>query len=127
MSTLTDLQAAFPGKIVTYTGAGYDFVPPCNAAELVAAYTIIDPEKGKAAQAKADVLGLGNWATLTQAEFATWCTNNLLTDAAIDALTLNAGLKTNIKAINLFVINGGKLLLALRNVAFWLLKLSDIN
>lgn len=127
MSILEDLQAAFPGKTVTYIGAGYLFVPDCDATERVTALMIIDAAKGQVAQSRLDILGLGQWATWTLADFETWCNDNLMLNAAIDALTLNADLKKNIKAINLFVRNGGKMLIAIRNVIFWLLKLSGVN
>lgn len=55
------------------------------------------------------------WAALTQAEFDAWCDNNLMTDAQIDATTLSAALKANIKANNLFTRRAGKMLLALRD------------
>jgi hypothetical protein len=128
MSTLTDLQAALPGKTITLNAAGgYEFAPTCSAAEWLTALVILDPSKGKASQGKLDIGEIPNWATWTQAQFATWCTNNLMTDAAVDASALSAALKTNVKAINDFVRNAGKLLIALRDAMVWLLKLNGVN
>jgi len=77
------------------------------------------------AEAKAEYTqgaNLGSWWTWTQAEFTTWCDNNLMTDAAIDATTLSASLKNNLKANNAFTRNAGKLLIVARNLVKWLLK-----
>lgn len=64
------------------------------------------------------VKSIPNWATWTQAEFQTWCDNNLMTDAQIDATSLSAALKTNLKAMNAFIRNSGKLQIALRDRIF---------
>lgn len=70
----------------------------------------------------ADRVNLGSWWTWTQSDFSSWCDANLMTDAAIDALTLNASLKTNLKANNTFVRNAGSLLIVTRNIIKWLVR-----
>lgn len=60
---------------------------------------------------------LPNWATWTISDFNTWCDANLMTDAQIDASTLSAALKTNLKANNAFTRNVGKAVLYLRDYA----------
>lgn len=65
---------------------------------------------------------LGSWWTWTQAEFTAWCDANLMTDGQIDATTLSAALKTNLKANNAFTRNAGKLLIIIRNVIKWLTR-----
>ena len=128
MSLETDLQAALPGLVVSAPDwNNVVFTRELTPAEWAIAEAVGDPVRRKAAQAKADIVALGNWATWTQADFDTWCTNNLMTDAAVDATTLSAALKTNIKANNAFTRNGGKMLIAIRNVAFLFLKLQGIN
>jgi hypothetical protein len=59
---------------------------------------------------------LPGWGSWTVAEFNTWCTNNLMTDAQIDASAgLSAALKENLKANNAFTRNGGKAIIYLRD------------
>jgi hypothetical protein len=84
--------------------------------------TIADPDKAKKLQAILDAANLGNWWTWTQTQFSTWCDDNLMTNAAIDASALSAELKINVKAINLFVRNAGKLLVAMRDIIKWIVK-----
>lgn len=67
-------------------------------------------------------VNLGAWWTWTFAEFDAWCVANLMTDAEVDATTLNAALKKNVKAINAFVRNGGKMLIVARDVIKWLIR-----
>lgn len=81
--------------------------------------------EAKMAEAKAEIaqgVNLGPWWTWTLAEFQTWCDANLMTDAQIDATTLSAALKTNLKANNTFVRNAGKLLIVARNIIKWLAR-----
>lgn len=101
---------------------GASFTRPLSDSEQLTCDTILDPDKAKKVQALIDAAGLGNWWTWTQVQFETWCNNNLMTDAAIDGLTLNATLKTNLKANNLFTRNAGKLLVAMRDVIKWIVK-----
>lgn len=128
MSILTDLQAALPGKTITLTPTGgYEFNPPCSTPEWAIAEAILDPVRGKAVQSKLDILGIPIWATWTQAQFAQWCIDNLMTDLEIDGSALSAPLKKNIKAINVFIRNGGKMLIAQRDIVFWLLRINGAN
>lgn len=89
---------------------------------------MIDPiqeMEAELAEAKSEIsvgVNLGAWWTWTQAEFQTWYEANLMTDAQIDATTLSAALKTNLKANNAFVRNAGKLLIVARNVIKWLVR-----
>lgn len=83
---------------------------------------IADPDRAGKVQALADAAGLGNWWTWNKTQFTTWCDNNLMTDAAVDATSLTAALKTNIKANNLFTRNAGLLVIFLRDVLKWLVK-----
>jgi len=55
------------------------------------------------------------WSTWSQAEFQNWCDSNLMTDAQIDASTLSAALKINLKSNNAFVRNAGKMVIAMRD------------
>lgn len=65
--------------------------------------------------AKTIASGVPNWVTWTPEQLETWCNNNLMTDAAIDALSIPAALKTNVKANNAFTRNAGKMIIALRD------------
>lgn len=67
-------------------------------------------------------VNLGSWWTWTTSDFDVWCASNLMTDADIDATTLSVALKKNIKSINAFVRNGGKVLLVAREVIKWLIR-----
>lgn len=77
--------------------------------------TFADPALARAMQARFEANEIPFWSIWTYEQLDTWCDNNLMTDAQIDALTLNANLKTNLKANNAFVRNAGKMLIALRN------------
>ncbi|HEX6035773.1 MAG TPA: hypothetical protein VFY83_15130 [Anaerolineales bacterium] len=80
-----------------------------------AGYAIMLRTRQRLEAAKLTAKAIPGWATWTQREFATWCDNNLMADAAIDATTLSAALKANIKANNAFVRNAGKMLIAMRD------------
>lgn len=99
-----------------------EFSRGLTPAENLTFLTFSNPDKAKKIQALVDAANLGNWWTWTQAQFNAWCDGNLMTDAAIDGLTLNAALKTNLKANNLFTRNAGKLLIAMRDVIKWIIK-----
>lgn len=65
--------------------------------------------------AKTTAKNIPNWSTWSQVVFQTWCDDNLMTDAQINATSLSAELKTNLKANNAFTRNSGKLIIALRD------------
>jgi hypothetical protein len=115
---LEQLQTALPGKTIVMEDDGVtvkSMVPGGTLEEWDTIFSITRPMFYRQYKSALDALNIPGWATMTQAEFVAWCDENLMTNAAIDALTLNADLKKNIKGINLFVRNGGKLLIALRN------------
>lgn len=90
--------------------------------EVMTYLGIADPTKYNKLQAVIEGANLGNWWTWTQTQFDAWCNANLMNDAAIDATTLSAALKTNIKANNAFNRNAGKLLIVARDVIKWLVR-----
>lgn len=65
--------------------------------------------------AKAIAKSVPGWAVWSPAQFNAWCDANLMTDVQIDALTLNANLKTNLKANNAFTRNAGLMLITFRD------------
>jgi hypothetical protein len=92
-----------------------------NDLQAAQAQTVIDAHDGidtvllRRESAKTVAKAIPTWSGWTQAQFQTWCDNNLMSDAAVDASTLSAALKTNIKANNAFTRNAGKMLIALRD------------
>lgn len=87
-----------------------------------------NPEEVIAAElatVRAEILqgtNLGAWWNWTLDQFTAWCDLNLMSDAAIDALTLSAALKANLKANNTFTRNAGKLLIVTREIVKWLVR-----
>ena len=104
-------------------GANTQFSRELTPAEWQTYLTVADPDQANKVQALIAAANLGNWWTWTQANFDNWCDNNLMSDAAVDATTLSAALKTNIKALNLFARNAGKLLVAMRDVIKWVVQI----
>jgi hypothetical protein len=96
------------GSSLTTTEIESLFSTPVTAAENQALVKF-----GEAGTGFDNLPGWGSW---TIDQFNTWCTNNLMTDAQIDATSgLSAALKTNIKANNTFTRNGGKAIIYLRD------------
>lgn len=112
------------GPVIQAGGAWIEFTRALTGPEtttlnnLIAAHDPVDYVVQRQEGAEAQAQAIPNWATWTEEQFLTWCTNNLMTDAQIDATTLSAALKTNLKSTNAFVRNAGRLLVALRNKAF---------
>lgn len=116
MSLQTDLvNAGLPVVLPVTEGVTVLFTRPLTAPEEDVYESIVNPVLYRQRQATIAANAIPGWASWTQVEFETWCTNNLMTDAQIDAATLSAALKANIKANNAFVRNAGKMIIALRN------------
>jgi hypothetical protein len=127
MFTLQDLINAGLPAVSTdgnNSSASTQFSRELTALEWQTYLTIADPDKATKIQAMIDAAGLGNWWTWNKTQLDTWCDNNFQTDAQIDAFAIPAGLKTNMKALNLLGRNIGKLLIAIRDVIKWMVKQS---
>jgi hypothetical protein len=116
---LQKLQTAGLPVISASDDGAYSMSRELSATELRALLDIIEPAgipgRNRQANAQGIAAAIPNWATWTQTQFQTWCDANLMSDAAIDATTLSAALKANIKANNAFTRNSGKLLIAIRD------------
>lgn len=97
------------GKVVA------DFERELTATEWQKYLDVVDPSASRLSLAEGVALSIPGWAKWTQSQFSSWCDQNLMTDAQIDALTLNTALKTNLKTNNAFTRNAGKMLIALRD------------